>query len=295
MCSNASSTFVTSDKSSSNSLPIAVLHARLGHTSVSKMQHILVCKHFLPKSFFCDTCMMAQFTRLPFNKSSNKTTFCFQLVHMDVWGPYRIVNLDDAHCFLTLVDEFSRSTWTYLLRSKAQVPSIFIQFYHMVSTHFSKKLASLRSDNGMEFINSSCGQFFADNGILHQKSVVKTPQQSGVVERKHRYLLDTARALGFQAGFPKSFWGECILSATHLVKKLPMENLGWKSPFKILHGSCPSYEELRTISCLCFAKNTTIQDKFDSRARKCVLLGYLFGIKGYKLYNLEHKKFFLQP
>jgi len=83
----------------------------------------------------------------------------------------------------------------------------------------------LRTDNGSEFIQSVCLQLFGSRGILHQRSVVKTPQQNGVVERKHRHLLDTARALRFQAGFPKSFWGECILAATHIINHLPMANL----------------------------------------------------------------------
>jgi len=134
--------------------------------------------------------------------------------------------------------------------------------------------------------------FFLTNGILHQESMVKTPQQNGVAERKHRHLLDTARALRFHAGFPKHFWGECILSATHIINLLPMENLAWKSPYEVLFGKPPQYQDLRVIGCLCFAANLGISDKFDPRATKCVLLGYTFGFKGYKLYDLQNKKIF---
>ena len=84
ICSNISSTHVTSNNSSCNFLPIDVLHVRLGHTSVSKMQHIPMCKHILLASFSYDICMMVKLTRLPFSKSSIKTTSCFQLVHMDL-------------------------------------------------------------------------------------------------------------------------------------------------------------------------------------------------------------------
>ena len=51
--------------------------------------------------------------------------------------------------------------------------------------------------------------FFLDEGVIHKKSIVDTPQQNGVVERKHKHLLETARAITFQAGLPKYFWGEC--------------------------------------------------------------------------------------
>lgn len=46
------------------------------------------------------------------------------------------------------------------------------------------------------------------------------------------------------------------------------------------------------VGCLCFAANIGILDKFDSRARKCILLGYTFGFKGYKLFDLATKQVF---
>jgi len=122
--------------------------------------------------------------------------------------------------------------------------------------------------------------------------MVKTPQQNGVVERKHRHLLDTARAIRLFAGFPKSFWGECILAGTHIINKLPMENLHWKSPLKMLYGQTATFEDLRTVGFLCYAAKIGELDKFEPRARKCVFFGYTFGLKGYKLYDTDTKKVF---
>jgi len=125
--------------------------------------------------------------------------------------------------------------------------------------------------------------FFSENGVLHQKSIVGTPQQNGVAERKHRHLLDTARAIRLHTGLPKYFWEECILSATHIINKLPIATLNWTSPFERLYGKSPTYEDLRVIGCLSFAANLKPTDKFESRAKRCILLGYTFGYKGYKL------------
>jgi len=163
---------------------------------------------------------------------------------MDLWGPYKVANITEAHFFLTLVDDFSRSTWTQLFHSKHQVPSTHIQFYNMIETQFQTKILMFRTDNGTEFINSTCLDFFKTKGVLLQRSMVKTPQQNGVAERKYRHLLDTARAIKFQAGFPKSFWGECVLSATHIINLLPMANLKWRSPFEVLYGKQPVLDDL---------------------------------------------------
>ena len=83
----------------------------------------------------------------------------------------------------------------------------------MVHTQFDTKVLMVRIDNGSEFIQTTCLDFFLSNGILHQKSIVKTPQQNGIVERKHRHLLDTARATRFHAELPKTFWSECVLKS----------------------------------------------------------------------------------
>jgi len=71
-----------------------------------------------------------------------------------------------------------------------------------------------------------------------------------------------------------------------------MANLNWKTPFEVLHGFAPNIEDLRTIGCLCYAANIGESGKFEARAQKCVLLGYAFGFKVYKLYDLQSKKFF---
>jgi len=69
-----------------------------------------------------------------------------------------------------------------------------------------------------------------------------------------------------------------------------MANMHWKSPFEMLYGYAPSIEDLRAISCLCYAANIRETDNVEARAKNCVLLRYTFGFKGYKLYDLESKK-----
>ena len=48
--------------------------------------------------------------------------------------------------------------------------------------------------------------FYALKGIIHQTSYVETPEQNGIVKRKHQQLLNVTRALLFQANLPHSFW-----------------------------------------------------------------------------------------
>ena len=102
-----------------------------------------------------------------------------------------------------------------------------------------------------------------------------------------------ARALLFQAHLPLRFWGERVLTAAHIINRIPTKLLDQKSPFEILYGKPPSYTHTRVFGCLAFATNTHPTSKFDTHAKKSIFLGYPSGQKAYKLYDLDTKKIFI--
>lgn len=110
----------------------------------------------------------------------------FDLVHLDVWRPYKHLTINKCKYFLTIVDDYSRATWTFLIPSKHHVTSTIKIFHTYVSNHFNTQIKTIRSNNGTEFVNQSLTDFFQTNGILHQTSCPYTPQQNARVERKHR-------------------------------------------------------------------------------------------------------------
>ncbi|XP_026378738.1 uncharacterized protein LOC113273194 [Papaver somniferum] len=119
-----------------------------------------------------------------------------------------------------------------------------------------------------------------------------TPQQNGRVERKHQHIMNVARALRFQARLPKRFWGECALTAAYLINCTPTPILNNKTPYEVLFGKPPLYKQLKVFGCLCYVHDQSSKgDKFASRGRRCVFLGYPYGKKAWQVYDLDTRKF----
>nr|XP_009760373.1 PREDICTED: uncharacterized protein LOC104212719 [Nicotiana sylvestris] len=143
----------------------------------------------------------------------------------------------------------------------ATLPSFFIS---MVKTQFNTKIKKIRLYNAFEMGSSIVATAYVlSKGIIHQTSCVATPQQNGVVEQKHKHLLETCRALLFQSQVP------------------------------FVTGA-PNYTFLRSFGCLCFASTLSHhRGKLDPRADACIFLDYPYGKKGYKLLNIHTRKLFV--
>jgi len=99
--------------------------------------------------------------------------------------------------------------------------------------------------------------------------------------------------MSFSRKLPVKFWGESILTATHLINRTPSPVLKGKTPYEVLFGKQPSYDMLRTFGCLCYAHiRPRDKDKFASRSRKCIFIGYPHGKKAWRVYDLTTGKIF---
>ncbi|XP_075106983.1 uncharacterized protein LOC142179975 [Nicotiana tabacum] len=135
---------------------------RLGHAALDTLKKLNGFHDFQfvecsSKDKHCTVCPLAKQTRLPFPLSPTLSKSYFYTIHDNIWGHYRVPTYDGKRYFLTLVDDCSRS------------------------------------DNGCELFNSHMSELLQSLGIIHQSSCIYTPQQNGVVERRHKYILEHMR------------------------------------------------------------------------------------------------------
>ena len=205
-------------------------HQRLAHPSEPILSSLF--PSFCKEVTQCDTCHLSKSARLPFSSSSNKTSQAFELVHSDVWGPF-LESFDGYKYFVTFIDDFSRVTWLYLLKSKSEVIEVFKDFHNLVKNHFTSQIQTLRSDNGSEYMSHIMKQYLNIHRILHQTSCVGTPQQNDIAERKNRDLLEKTRALMLHMKVPKVFWSQGVMTAAYIINRLPSRILDFKSPMEV--------------------------------------------------------------
>lgn len=262
-------------------------HYRLGHPS-----HIVMSKlglHFDKDP--CDICQCSKIHRLPFSDSMSHTLSLFDLVHCDLWGPFNLLDRSKCRYILTIVDDSSRATWLYLLQSKSDTFGALSSFISYVYTQFSCAIKVLRTDNGTKFCNKKCNNLFSRLGIVHQTSCIYTPQQNGIVERKHQHLVQVARSLVLTSGISKTYWGDAMLASAYIINRLPTKTLEWKSPCEVLLGNKPDISNLHSFGCLCFVRVSTLGlGKLEPRGIKGVNLGVAASQKGFKVLLLDTKK-----
>ena len=263
-------------------------HFRLGHLSNNRLLYLHSQFPFITVNHkdVCDVCSYARQRKLSYTISNNRVAHPYDLIHFDIWGPLAVQSLHGHSYFLTVVDDCSRFTWITLMKAKSEARQHVKIFVSLIENQHQFSVKIIRTDNGAEF---HIPEFYASKGIIHQTSCVESPQQNGKVERKHQHLLNVGRALLFQSKLPKKFWSYAILHATFIINKLPTQTLNNLSPYFILHNEHPDMHSLKVFGSLAFASSLNMhRSKLDSRARKCVFLGYKNGMKGVVLYDINN-------
>lgn len=265
-------------------------HRRLGHPNKFTLSSLL--RDFcIPSSTashnpsLCTACQCGKNVRLPFGASTTYATFPFELLHCDLWTS-PVPSVSGYKYYLVLLDDYSHYIWTFPLRAKSDVHTIFLNFRQYVLTHFGLPIRFIQCDNGREFDNTQNRNFFLSQGILLRFSCPYTSPQNGKAERSLRSINDILRTLLLQASLPSKFWAETLRTATLLINIRPTKTCPLYSPFESLFLSHPDYSSLRVFGCLCFPNTaSTTQNKLAPRSLPCIHLGLSDDHKGYRCFD----------
>lgn len=195
-------------------------------------------------------------------------------------------SLRGAKYFLSFVDDKTRYAWVYPLRSKDEIYGKFHEWKAMTELSTGRKLKYIRTDNGCEYTSKEFEDYFKTEGVCHELTIPKYPEQNGVAERANRTLVKTARSMLIESRQPQSFWAEAVATATYLRNRSPTKGVTGMTPYEAWTGQKPQVDGLPVFGCQAFVHVPKDErKKLDSKSKKCIFLGYGANTKGYRLYD----------
>ncbi|KAE8707740.1 TMV resistance protein N-like [Hibiscus syriacus] len=276
-------------------------HIRFGHLNFGGLE--LLSKKEMVKGLprinhpdqLCEGCLAGKKFRKSFPKESEtRAKKPLELIHTDVCGPIKLSSLGNNNYFLLFIDDFSRKTWVYFLKQKSEVFEVFKKFKAAVERESGRKIKAMRSDRGGEFTSREFQEFCEANGIRRPMTVLRSPQQNGVAERKNRTILDMARSMLKSKKLPKEFWAEAVACAVYLTNRSPTRSVWGKTPQETWSGRKPGISHLKTFGSIAHVHvPDERRTKLDDKSESFIFIGYDANSKGYKLYNPNNKKFLI--
>ncbi|CAI7814336.1 unnamed protein product [Closterium sp. NIES-53] len=276
-------------------------HHRLGHPSLPRLRGMAsrALVSGLPRSLpplppgpapTCVPCVEGRQRAAPHSSSFPPTEAPLQTLHMDVWGPASVRGQGHERYFLLVVDDYSRYTTVFPLRSKGEVPEVLIDWTRgarrQLSDTFGSDLLVLRlhSDRGGEFSSDLLRAFCRSEGIRHTFTLPASPQQNGIAERRIGMVMDVAHTAMIHAAAPHFLWPFAVQYTAHQINLQPRVSLPETTPTLRWTGKVGDASAFRVWGSRAFVCDTTTY-KLSSHAAPCVFLGFPPDALGWQFYH----------
>ncbi|CAI7818087.1 unnamed protein product [Closterium sp. NIES-54] len=209
----------------------------------------------------CLPCVERRQRAAPHSSSFPPMTAPLQTLHMDVWGPARDSRQGRERFFLIVVDDYTRYTTDFPLRSKGEVVEVLIPWIRTVRLQLRERFGEdlpvlrLHSDRGGEF-SSNLRDFCRGEGILQSFTLPDSPQKNGIAKHRIGLVMEVARTSMIHAAAPHFQW-----------------------PFAVGDASV-----FRVWGSRAFVRDTSA-NKHSTRAIPCVFLGFVPDAPGWQFYH----------
>ena len=147
-------------------------HKRLGHIGFENLAKLLRknAVRNLPsikksKNHICEACQKEKQTRSRYSEMEHNTRRPLDILHLDLCGPTRNKGFNGERYFMVMVDDYSRMTWIALLRKKDEAFKHFVAFKEIIENAMSRRIKSIRTDRGGEFISDKMTYYCMKHGI----------------------------------------------------------------------------------------------------------------------------------
>ncbi|KAI3672562.1 hypothetical protein L6452_38653 [Arctium lappa] len=234
-------------------------HRRMCHMNIKTMNKLVknnLVRGLPQKVFSCDDHCVAclkgkQHKTSHKSKEINTISSPLNLLHMDLFGPTNVMSIGKKAYCLVIVDDFSRFTWVYFLRTKDETSGLIKSFVLRVENQTNLRVK---------------------------------------VIRRNRTLIEAARSLLADSKLPITFWAEAVNTACYVQNKVLVVKSQDKTRYELFKKKKPFIGFFKPFGCPCTILNTkTHLGKFDSKAEDGFLIGYSSQSKAYRVFNTSSR------
>jgi hypothetical protein len=236
-------------------LTLEKFHRRMGHISPDVARKLIkdnmvtgVRLEYAPsKNFFCASCVYAKATRksVPKVREGERADVFGKEVHSDLWGKAPVESKGGKKYYVTFIDDKTRLTHLYLLKTKDETPKMYKQYEAWVETQMGAKIKTLNTDRGGEYQGEEFVDYLKSKGTHQKLNVHDTPQHAGVAERRNRTIGERIRALLHASGLPKFLWGEAARHVVWLLNRTTTKAVDGMTPYEAAFGKKPDLKGVR--------------------------------------------------
>jgi len=187
-----------------------------------------------------------------FPNSDSRAKGVLDIVHSDACGPMLAASLSGYVYYVSFIDDYSRKTWIYLLKSKNEVFGNFKEFKTLVENLTERKIKTLRSDNGGEFTSKEFKEYGKEIGIKWELSTPYNPHQNGVAERKNRTIMEAVKAMIHDQDLLMHLWAKAAKTAVYVQNRSPHKMIENKTPEEIFSREKPEVGHFKIFGCPVF-------------------------------------------
>jgi transposase InsO family protein len=246
------------------------------------------------KTSVCEPCIIGKQTRQPFPESESVSTEPLELVHMDVCKPMPVPSIGGSRYFATFLDDYSKLSVVVPMKQKSEVAKVTEWTINRLELQLGKKLKSVRTDRGKEYVNKALENVFGGKGTVHEKTAPYTAKQNGSAERLNRQLEDKVRAMLDDLRLPKELWAEAVVTANYTRNRTPVSAHGM-TPWEAFFGKKPKLGHIRVFGARAFAHvPKQRRRKLDPVSERGVFVGYEPDSKAYRVLRESDRKLIIR-
>jgi hypothetical protein len=194
-----------------------------------------------------------------------------------------VPSIGGSRYFATFLDDYSKLSVVVPMKQKSEVAKVTEWTINRLELQSGKKLKSVRTDQGKEYVNKALENVFRGKGTVHEKTAPYTAEQNRSAERLNRQLEEKVWAMLDDSRLPKELWAEAVVTANYTRNRTPVSAHGM-TPWEAFFGKKPKLGHMRVFGARAFAHvPKQRRRKLDPVSERGVFVGYEPDSKAYRV------------